>query len=86
MNYYAKAMDIIGDPTIDFRKICVNIAKSHPSVLVKASPKNSTQLDAQQKVKDCLEASANVIEAIKLYRRLTGLSLREAKDFVDSIR
>jgi hypothetical protein len=32
-----------------------------------------------------LVAVGKKIEAIKLYRRLTGASLREAKDFIDSL-
>ena len=33
-----------------------------------------------------LKRAGNVIEAIKRYRELTGLGLKEAKDFVDRIR
>lgn len=33
-----------------------------------------------------LKRAGNVIEAIKIYREATGVGLREAKDYVDSLR
>jgi ribosomal protein L7/L12 len=33
-----------------------------------------------------LKRAGNVIEAIKIYREATGVSLRDAKDYVDGLR
>lgn len=75
-----QAIDIITDLNTDFRAICINIAKNHPSVLVKSLPINNTEIQ----VRKVLESKGKV-PAIKLYRELTRCSLFDAKNYVESL-
>jgi ribosomal protein L7/L12 len=47
-------------------------------------PLPETDAEGDLKKVDALVAEGNKIEAIKLYRKITGASLKEAKEYVDS--
>lgn len=79
-NYHAAAIDIVTSEKHDFRQLCINIAKTNPSVLVKAAG----YIPWQAEVRRCL-ASKSKIDAIKLCRTLTGMSLKDAKDAVERL-
>ena len=76
MTYQADAIDIIMDSAVDFRVLCIEIAKSRPSVLVKAAQSISWEKEVSQAIK----RGITKIEAIKLIRTLTGFGLKEAKE------
>jgi len=72
---YKEAIDIVCEERC-WREICIEIAKSNPSVLIKAYNK----LTWEHKVKGMTK-----IEAIKECRRLTGFGLLEAKEAVERL-
>ena len=80
--YHKKAIDIITNPGTNFAALCVEIAKHNPHALIRAdfALKHGDYID---EIKAALEIST--LEAVKVCRRHTGMSLREAKDFVDSL-
>ncbi|HWT01147.1 MAG TPA: ribosomal protein L7/L12 [Pyrinomonadaceae bacterium] len=80
MNYYAQAISIITDSNTDFRKLVLEIAKSHPKIIVDAVLKHGWQAEAR-----LLIQAGQKIDAIRLCRNLTGLSLKEAKDAVEAL-
>ena len=91
-NYYARAIDILmeisNSSSIDVNDIIVQIAKTHPSVLVKTiekigglstTPKYLTEMDELF----FQYGRAKKIALIKMYRESTGCNLRESRDFVE---
>ncbi len=78
-NFRNEAIDILmGNP--DWKQICVNIAKTHPSVLVKAAGEFRPSWYREAEI----EARAGKkINAIKAVRVGTGWDLRTAKIYVE---
>lgn len=74
-----RAVDIILNESTDFRKICIGIAKNHPTLLVRYH--GDTYID---KCKG-LFYGGKKIEAIKLWREETKCSLKEAKEAVERL-
>lgn len=89
MNWYKEAINLLESDICndDWRNICVEIAKTNPSVLVNASRSITSRLKINLAKKGCLELmqSERKIEAIKLCREITGMGLRESKEFVESL-
>ena len=89
MNWYKEAINLLESDLCndDWRNICVEIAKTNPSVLVNASRsiRDISKIDLAKK--ECLKAleSGRKIEAIKVCRNITGMGLKEAKEFVESL-
>ena len=80
MNYYARAIEIIASKTEqDWFQMLMKIAATNPKALVD-SLKPSWEKEAKELI-DCGEKVA----AIKLCRNATGLSLKEAKEKLDSL-
>lgn len=86
INYYAQAIDIILLQTIEYKKIVGEIIKSNPAVFVKACRKIYPLETNENKEYIELLREGKKIQAIKLYRDKTGLSLRECKDFIDGLQ
>ena len=88
--YHKMAIDIIAN--YDFSalaKICVEIAKNNPATFVKAA-KRVVGCDYKEEPTLAERASELVkqnrkVAAIKLVRAETGMGLKEAKSYVDSL-
>jgi len=80
MNYYAKAIDILTQPDVDYRTMLIEIAKRHPKVVCEVGVFERWE-------RECLPLIHNEqkIGAIKLCRELTGVPLKEAKDAVEAL-
>lgn len=76
------AIDLITDPETDFRKICIELAKLNPKALCEAAGIDSLW---QAEALRILNQEGGV-HAIKYLRQALGVSLKEAKDMVDSLR
>jgi len=89
MNNFQKAIDIISNKSIMCGEITtaiiVEIAKSNPSVLVKACGKMKIMYQAFEYDVIDLYESAGKISAIKLYREKTGFGLKESKEAVEKL-
>jgi ribosomal protein L7/L12 len=83
--HYAEAIDALEKiQQLDCaRIILVEIAKLHPSAVVKAYEKLHKRLWLKDVI-DLLK-SKKKIDAIKLYREKTGVGLKEAKVAVDAL-
>lgn len=79
-NYYAEAIDICADNETDFRAIVIEIAKTNPSLVVRA--RNSKVWAFQARL---IRNGQSKIEAIKYCRRMTGMGLKEAKEAVEAL-
>lgn len=82
---YKKAIDILNRDDLDWKSVVIEIAKSSPAHVVKAVG----EVDHPNLVEECrciyLEQDRK-IEAIKLYRQQTGADLKEAKEFIESLK
>ena len=74
------AIDIITSEDIDFRQICIEIAKNYPNVLVECCEEKAYVNKCKE-----LAKSNQKTEAIKLWRNSTGSSLVEAKNAIDKL-
>ena len=97
VNYYPKAISILASflnneiSTTETRNILTHIAQKHPSVLVKAydATKPVAEPAAEPDYMNGIRAyikGGQIIKAVKQYREFTGVSLLEAKNFIDSLR
>ena len=107
MNYYRRALEIVGAEDCDYRELVFAIAATSPGVIVRmvdsgrkkvnqsrrtapedANPKISTK-DLQRIALEVqcrgLVATDRKLEAIKLWRTETGMSLTDSKDAVEAL-
>jgi hypothetical protein len=87
-NHYAQAIDILMGKEVDFRSMCIELAKQNPelfcSLAEKTAPVNNSNawhVEAIAHVR-----GGNIVSAIKLCREKTGFGLKEAKDVMDAVR
>lgn len=80
MNWYAEAIEIIADLSIDdARKIALEAAKRHPKLVVQTVRGAGGWLSDV----DASLRNDKKIQAIKIWRANTHLGLKEAKDAVE---
>lgn len=84
MNTFANVIDALLDPTIDHKKISIELAKLHPEIFLQIYNNKVASLLAWHR-----EAAHHIrvgqrVDAIKVTRVHTGLGLKEAKDIVDN--
>lgn len=90
--YHKMAIDIIANNDAGaLIKICVDIAKHNPANFVKAAERAIGYVYKEQQLPLAKRAAKLVkqrkkILAIKLVRAETGMNLKEAKDYVDSLQ
>lgn len=97
-NEYGDAIRILMAEDIDHRQFAIEVAVAAPGLFLKvakslptkaAGHKSSRYEDAEQtkidKYLTSLVKAGNKIEAIKACRTMTGLGLKEAKDYVDQL-
>lgn len=88
MNYYKQAIKELQNLTeSDYKSLVYKIAQVSPFILCKAVKSIREDIDP---IKAAIIELRNVkggnkIDAIKLYRELTGSGLKESKDYVESI-
>jgi len=87
-NHYAQAIDILMGKEVDFRSMCIELAKQNPELFCtlaeKTAPTNNSNawhVEAIAHVR-----GGNIVSAIKLCREKTGFGLKEAKDVMDAVR
>lgn len=96
MNHYAKAIEIITQQENEAYEIMVEIAKHNPGAVVRAYLRihppepNKIGLPAEAltiKVAEIMKQGGHgaLATAVKLVRGRSFMSLKEAKDFVDTI-
>ena len=81
---YNKVIPLLNE-LLDWKSICFQVAAEHPEVFLEAY--QASYLDqVQNDVIQVLNGTAaNKIKAMKVYRETTGVTLPEAKDYVESI-
>jgi len=88
-NFYSEAIEIISDKDADFRALVIEIAKTQPSIIVKASAAlaNKDSENWQDAVRRILneQGIGGKIEAIKACRNLSGMDLKTAKGAVEAM-
>ena len=90
--YHKMAIDIIANNDAGvLAKICVDIAKHNPATFVKAAERAIWCVHKERQLPLAKQAAELVkhnrkISAIKLIRAETGMDLKEAKDYVDSLQ
>lgn len=95
---YGDAIRVLMAEEIDYRQFAIEVAVTAPGLFLKvakslptkaAGHKSSRYEDAEQTKIDryltSLVKAGKKIEAIKVYRMMTGLGLKEAKDYVDQL-
>lgn len=83
MNIYARAIEILTDENTNYKEIVINLAKTHPAMLVKMAFKTSNPAWSVR-AKELYQAGHKV-EAIKYCRRQTGMDLRTAREAVEDL-
>lgn len=85
-HYYAKAIDILMGREVDFKSMCIELAKQNPELFctlaagAAPSKDNAWHREAVQFMRN-----GNMVSAIKLCREKTGFGLKEAKDIIDAV-
>ena len=80
---FKKAIDYLVMPGLNLREIVVEIAKKNPAVFCRAVEETKYPAAKWRKeVEDLLRAKRK-INAIKLFREMTGQGLKEAKAAID---
>jgi len=83
MNWYAKVIDVLNIEQ-DWKSVVFKIAKEHPKSVFMACDLKESQ-DWWKDVKQLI-INDRFIDAVKLYRSKTGLSLKESKYACDQIK
>jgi ribosomal protein L7/L12 len=86
MNYYAKALDILskGPNAEETKLLLFEIAKKNPAAVVQAQ-KRLCGPTVEGQIKNLARSGVSMLECIREYRNVTGVSLMEAKDAVEKI-
>lgn len=81
---YANAIDILMGGKFDSKAIVIELAKAHPALFVELHGKcYSPHADLEDAVKGVYLVTRSKVEAIRKCRQLTGMGLKEAKDWCD---
>lgn len=83
MNYYKEAIAILMSD-IDFKNICVELAKTNPSAFVKAAKLINPTINIDAELLELCRKNKK-IAAIKLYREEKGADIKEAKNYVENL-
>lgn len=87
---YKAAIEILtSTPPIDYRAVCIELAKENPEEFVKACGRLPVETNASVDIEAHVRAAylrynGNLLEAVRMHRALTGSSLKEAKDWCDA--
>ena len=84
MNYYAEAIKIIANEN-DWKEIVVRIAQKHPKMIVEVAKVAEAAKGGWKKEAEAIYRGGDKVGAIKLWRAMTGLGIKEAKDAVESL-
>lgn len=85
-NSYKQAITYITEITnSEAMQVCIAIAKSNPSIFNSACVSVGVGASAMNAEVNSLVNAGKKIDAIKLVRNMTGLGLREAKEYVESL-
>lgn len=80
MNHYPEAIEICLNEEIDFRRLCITIAKKHPGILVNAH--RAMIMSGRYRI-DLIDAGSQKIHVIKAVREVSGADLKTAKEIVE---
>lgn len=82
---YCMAVDILSN-TVDWKKVCLQIAKDSPSLFVRSFEKvNMSCKDKNDDFLIELIRSGQFISAVKERRNQAGEGLKDAKDYCDAL-
>lgn len=85
--HYAQAIDILMGREVDFKAMCIQLAKQNPELFCQLVAKASPSKDHKWHKEAVSHLRAgNMVSAIKLCREKTGFGLKEAKDTMDAVR
>jgi len=97
---YNQIIDIITNPDTDYKTIAMEVARQYPTIFLKCSgakdePKHENSTPHGSTYRDGFKVNEAIIDfirrgrivlAIKEYRTLTGLGLKESKDAINSLK
>lgn len=86
--YYKKAINILMDGDVDFKKLGVALAQTNPKLFIQLVDDPNVFRPVEQWHRDVkhLTCAGRKVEAIKLIREKTGFGLKEAKDISDHLQ
>lgn len=85
--HYAQAIDILMGPAVDFKAMCIELAKQNPELFCTLAAGAAPSKDHKwHKEAINFMRDNNLVGAIKLCREKTGFGLKEAKDIIDAVR
>jgi ribosomal protein L7/L12 len=82
---YCKVIDLITTDKVDFKKIALGLAKECPEVFIALHESKSETLTSMEHELLTIMNSGTRVGAIKRHREMTGLGLKESKDFCDAL-
>lgn len=83
--YKQAITNITGLTDTEAMQVCIEIAKSNPSVFNSACVAVGVGASAMNVEAKSLVNAGKKIDAIKLVRNMTGMGLKEAKEYVESL-
>lgn len=84
VNSYIEAIELLVNSDVDYKKVCVSLAKQYPDIFVNLA-KPAPVMPWAMTVVEHLENN-RYVNAIKQVRESNSLGLKEAKDIVDNLR
>jgi hypothetical protein len=85
--HYAQAIDILMGREVDFKSMCIELAKQNPELFCTLAAKAAPSKDkAWHREAIAHMRAGEMVSAIKLCREKTGFGLKEAKDVMDAVR
>lgn len=82
---YKEVIDILMEGDYDAKAMIVELAKKHPMIFLKVYGKVSDTADPELAAIKSYLKDGKKIQAIREYRAISGLGLKESKDFVDTL-
>lgn len=86
---YAQAIDLLMNGNLDFRQICIDLAKENPKVFVEMADRKPPEDWCRHIInlirKPCSNGISCKVECIKELRSATGLPLKESKEIIEQV-
>lgn len=86
--YFQKAIDVLMNENIDYKKVCIALAQTNPKLFIKLVDDPNVFKPVEEWHREVKRHMIGVrkVEAIKLIREKTGFGLKEAKDISDLLQ
>lgn len=82
-NNYKQAIEAVSSENVDWRQVAIEVAKMQPATFNEAVKRTKPWIGECKALRDGPDTSK--VDAIKLWRSMTGDGLKEAKEAVEAL-